>query len=192
MLATVIRGREDDPPPALPRPNFQDLDFVTDIPPPGTLSQAAGPQGPSIRILAQFTRDLSFENPNAPDSLRQTAEPPQIDLNVEMNAKGRADGLYEVDLKLAAKASRQSDTVFQIELLYGGLFDLQGFPEDQLELVLLIECPRFLFPFARRIISDMTAEGGYPPFLLEPIDFAAVYAAQRARGGGLQPPIGHA
>ena len=170
---------------------------MTDFPPPNpnALGQngPGGPQGPMIRILAQFTRDLSFENPNAPDSLRQAAEPPQIDLNVEMNAKGRADGLYEVDLKLGAKATRQSEAVFQIELLYGGLFDLQGFPEDQLELVLLIECPRFLFPFARRIISDMTAEGGYPPFLLEPIDFAAVYAAQRAQGGGgMQPAVGNA
>ena len=137
-----------------------------------------------MRILAQFTRDLSFENPNAPDSLRQTGEAPAIDLGVEMNAKGRPDGLYEVDLKLTAKATRGADAVFQVELLYGGLFELQGFPQDQLELVLMIECPRFLFPFARRIISDMTAEGGYPPFHLEPIDFAAVYAAQRAQAGG--------
>ena len=172
---------------------------MTDIPPPGMPPQGAGPQGPEgqgpmIRILAQFTRDLSFENPNAPESLRQAAEPPQIDLNVEMNARPRPDGLYEVDLKLNARAQRQGQPVFQIELVYGGLFDLQGFPEDQLELVLLIECPRFLFPFARRIISDMTAEGGYPPFLLEPIDFSAVYAAQRAQGGGgvLQPPVGNA
>ena len=111
-----------------------------------------------------------------------------------MNAKGRPDGLYEVDLKLNARATRQEQPVFQIELVYGGLFELQGFPEDQLELVLLIECPRFLFPFARRIISDMTAEGGYPPFLLEPIDFAAVYAAQRAQASGamLQAPVGNA
>ena len=159
---------------------------MTDISSPGQPFQAAGqpPQGPMIRILAQFTRDLSFENPNAPESLRQGVEPPQIDLNVEMNARPRPDGLYEVDLKLNAKAARQGQPVFQIELVYGGLFELQGFPEEQLELVLLIECPRFLFPLARRIISDMTAEGGYPPFLLEPIDFAAVYAAQRAQGGG--------
>jgi preprotein translocase subunit SecB len=172
---------------------------VTDIPPPGQPPFGADPQGqpfqgPMIRILAQFTRDLSFENPNAPESLRQGVEPPQIDLNVEMNARPRPDGLYEVDLKLNSKATRQGQSVFQIELVYGGLFELQGFPEDQLELVLLIECPRFLFPFARRIISDMTAEGGYPPFLLEPIDFAAVYAAQRAQAQGsvLQPPIGNA
>ena len=166
---------------------------VTDIPPPTPNALGpngpGGPQGPMIRILAQFTRDLSFENPNAPDSLRQGAEPPAIDMGVEMNAKGRPDGYYEVDLKLNAKAARGGETVFQIELVYGGLFELQGFPEDQLELVLLIECPRFLFPYARRIISDMTAEGGYPPFHLEPIDFGAVYAAQRAQAG---QPVGNA
>ena len=172
---------------------------MTDIPPPsgpfplGGGPQGAGLQGPMMRILAQFTRDLSFESPNAPESLRQGAEPPQIELGVEMNAKGRPDGLYEVDLKLNAKAARQGETVFQVELLYGGLFELQGFPEEQLELVLLIECPRLLFPFARRIIADMTGEGGYPPFLLEPIDFAAVYAAQRGQGqGSLQAPVGNA
>ena len=170
---------------------------MTDTPPASdpTASLQGGTQ-PTFRIVAQFTRDLSFENPNAPDSLRQAAAQPQIDLGVEMNARGRPDGLYEVDLKLSAKATRNNnETVFQIELLYGGLFELKGFPEDQLEFVLLIECPRYLFPFARRIISDMTAEGGYPPFHLEPIDFAAVYAAQRAQGqgqAGLNPPIGNA
>jgi preprotein translocase subunit SecB len=146
---------------------------------------------PQIRILAQFIRDLSFENPHAPDSLRMADNQPNIDLGVEMNARGRSDGLYEVDLKLTGRAVRDTTTVFQIELLYGGLFELAGFPEDQLELVLLIECPRFLFPFARRIISDMTAEGGFPPFNLDPIDFAAVYAA-RAQAGALQPPMGNA
>jgi preprotein translocase subunit SecB len=111
-----------------------------------------------------------------------------------MNARGRSDGFYEVDLKLTARAVRSDATVFQIELLYGGLFELKGFAEDQLELILLIECPRFLFPFARRIVSDMTAEGGFPPLHLEPIDFAAVYATQRAQAGAatMAPPIGNA
>ncbi|WP_158916463.1 protein-export chaperone SecB [Caulobacter sp. S45] len=162
---------------------------MTDTPP---MPAPDGPQ-PQIRILAQFIRDLSFENPNAPDSLRATETPPNIDLGVEMNAKGRPDGFYEVDLKLTARALRADATVFQIELLYGGLFELNGFAEDQLELVLLIECPRFLFPFARRIVSDMTAEGGFPPLHLEPIDFGAVYAAQRAQAGALsEPTVGNA
>ena len=84
-------------------------------------------------------------------------------------------------LKLSATASRDDKAVFQVELLYGGLFEITGVPQEHLEPVLLIECPRFLFPFARRIIADATAEGGFPPFLLEPIDFSAVYAAQQAQ-----------
>ncbi len=159
--------------------------------PPGFAPPDAAREGAAqqIRILAQFIRDLSFENPRAPDSLRMGQNQPNIDLGVEMNARGRPDGYFEVDLKLTAKAVRDEETVFQLELLYGGLFELTGFTEEQLELVLLIECPRFMFPYARRVISDMTAEGGFPPFHLEPIDFAAVYAA---RGGGMPPPVGNA
>lgn len=150
---------------------------MTDIPAGEGAPQAGGP---GIRILAQFIRDLSFENPRAPDSLRPGGQP-QIDMQVEMNARGRPDGLFEVDLKLGASAAREDQVNFQVELLYGGLFELSGIPDDQLEPVLLIECPRFLFPFARRIIADLTSEGGFPPFLIEPIDFAGVYAAQRAQ-----------
>lgn len=141
---------------------------------------------PQIRIMAQFIRDLSFENPRAPDSLRAAQGQPSIDMQVEMNARGRQDGLFEVDLKLGASATREDAVNFQIELLYGGLFELNGVPENQLELALLVECPRYLFPFARRIIADMTSEGGFPPFLIEPIDFAGVYAAQRAQAEGAQ------
>ena len=147
---------------------------MTDLEP-----SAAAPTPPQIRIVAQFTRDLSFENPRAPDSLRATAQP-QIELGVEMSARGRPDGLFEVDLKLNATAQVESQPAFQVELVYGGVFQIDGVPEEHLEPVLLIECPRFLFPFASRIIADATADGGFPPFMLEPIDFAAVYAAQRA------------
>jgi len=137
---------------------------------------------PQIRIMAQFIRDLSFENPRAPESLRALAgQQPSIDMQVEMNARGRPDGLFEVDLKLGASATRENEVNFHIELLYGGLFELTGIPEEQLDIALLVECPRYLFPFARRVIADMTAEGGFPPFLIEPIDFAGVYAAQRAQ-----------
>ena len=136
---------------------------------------------PGIRILAQFIRDLSFESPRAPNSLRGQASPPQIELGVEMNARSRTDGLYESDLKLTVSAHNSGETVFQIELLYGGLFQLNGIPEADIEPILLIECPRFLFPFARRLIGDLTAEGGFPPFMLDPIDFAAVYQARKAQ-----------
>ena len=151
-----------------------------------------GPPGaPQIRILAQFIRDLSFENPRAPDSLRAPAgAQPSIDMQVEMNARGRQDGLFEVDLKLGASATSGEAVNFQVELLYGGLFELAGIPEESLEVALLVECPRYLFPFARRIISDMTAEGGFPPFLIDPIDFAGVYAQQKA--AGTQETVGRA
>lgn len=156
--------------------------------------QAAAPEqaaeGPGIRILAQFIKDLSFENPRAPDALRATQAQPQIDLGVEMNARGRDDGLFEVELKLSARATREDGPLFVVELVYGGIFQIGGVPAEEIEPVLLIECPRYLFPFARRIISDVTAEGGFPPFLLDPIDFAGVYAARKA--GADDQQVGHA
>lgn len=142
-----------------------------------------------IRILAQFIRDLSFENPRAPDVLRQ-AERPQLDMNVEMNARGRVDGLFEVDLKLSCKAMQENTPVFQVELVYGGLFGIEGVPEAEIEPVLLIECPRYLFPFARRIISDMTTEGGFPPFMIDPLDFGAIYAQRQMTAN--TPAVGQA
>ncbi|MGV9006917.1 MAG: protein-export chaperone SecB [Brevundimonas sp.] len=145
----------------------------------GNGAQTSAP-GPGFRILAQYVRDLSFENPRAPDSLRVDGKP-AIDLGVEMNAQGRADGLFEVDLKLSIKASTEALPVFHVELLYGGLFALQGVAEADIEPLLLTECPRYLFPFAREIIARATADGGfYPPFMMDPIDFGAIYAARKA------------
>jgi preprotein translocase subunit SecB len=159
---------------------------MTDVA-PGALPTQNGSDEPAargIRVLAQFIRDLSFENPRAPDSLHSSQAQPQIDMGVEMSAAGRIDGLFEVDLKLTAKAQRENETVFAIELVYGGLFAVNGVAEEDLEPVLLIECPRFLFPFARRLIADLSTEGGFPPFLLDPLDFAAIYAARKAAGAG--------
>lgn len=164
---------------------------MTDAAPPADANTgapadaAAAPQGPGFRIVAQYVKDLSFENPKAPDSLRVDGRP-SIDMGVEMNAQGRPDGLFEVDLRLTIKATTDAMTVFNVELLYGGLFALQGVPEQDIEPLLLIECPRYLFPFAREIISGATADGGfYPPFMLDPIDFAGIYVARQqsiARG----------
>jgi preprotein translocase subunit SecB len=152
------------------------------MPPPG-----ADQNQPGIRILAQYIRDLSFESPHAPESLRAGPQPPQVDLGVELNARGRPDGFFEVELKLNARAARESEAVFHLELLYAGLFQIVGVADQDMEPVLMVECPRFLFPFARRIIADLTAEGGFPPFMLEPLDFAGIYA-QRKASGDLQPP----
>ena len=147
-------------------------------------------QGPGIRVLAQFVRDLSFESPRVPDSLHASLAQPTIDLGVEMNARGRPDALFEVDLKLTASATRDGEAVFHIELVYGGLFGISGVEEADIEPVLLIECPRFLFPFARRLIADLSIEGGFPPFLLDPLDFASIYAQRKA--AEQQTPVGNA
>ncbi len=168
---------------------------MTDLPPqggppsafPGGPDAAAGP--PGVRVLTQYIRDLSFENPLAPDSLRGATQP-QIELGVELNARGRPDGFFDVEMKLSARAMRENDAVFHVELVYGGLFQIVGVSEQDLEPVLMIECPRFLFPFARRIIADVTGEGGFPPFMLEPLDFAGIYASRRAAAQG--QPIGQA
>ena len=150
----------------------------------GAAPAAEESQRCGITINAQYIKDLSFENPLAPDSLRAGPAQPQIDLGVELNARARPDGFFDVELKLNARAQRENDPVFHIELVYAGLFQIVGVPEAEMEPVLMIECPRFLFPFARRIIADLTGEGGFPPFLLAPIDFASVYASRRAAAQG--------
>ena len=137
-------------------------DTSIETPSPGGNGADAAIQ-PGIRILAQFIRDLSFENPHAPESLRGGVAQPQMDIGVELNAKGRDDGLFEVELKLNARAARESETVFHIELVYAGLFQIVGVAREDIEPVLMIECPRYLFPFARRMVADLSAEGGFPP-----------------------------
>ena len=152
---------------------------------------AAFDNGAGFRVLAQFVRDLSFENPRAPESLRMEGKP-EIDMGVEMNARGRADGLFEVDMHLSVKATVADGALFQIELVYGGLFQISGVPEEAMEPMLLVEAPRYLFPFARQIVAACTTDGGfYPPFLLEPIDFGAIYLS-RKQAGELQGDAGHA
>ncbi len=147
---------------------------------------------PNMQVLAQFTRDFSFENPRAPESLRMESRP-EVDLGVEMGAKGRTDGLFEVDLKLTVKATTPDGPMFAIELVYGGLFQLTNIPQEMMEPTLLVECPRYLFPFARRIIADATSDGGFvPPFFLEPIDFGSLYMQQKGNILAQQATAGQA
>jgi preprotein translocase subunit SecB len=167
---------------------------MTDVGPGDLAQPEAGGEQPGLRVLAQYIRDLSFENPKAPDSIRAVQAQPQMDIGVEMNARGRPDGLFEVDLKLTATAQQEGSAVFHCELVYGGLFQVSGFPQDDVEPILMIECPRLLFPFARSIIADLTTQSGFPPFLLDPLDFGGIYMAQKAQAQGLQQSteIGHA
>ncbi len=130
---------------------------------------------PSMHVLAQYLKDLSFENPNAPQSLQEPENAPQIDVAVNVNAKSLSETEYEVELQLEARAGEGEGTMFVAEVLYAGIFRLENIPEDTLHPVVLIECPRMLFPFARQILSEATRNGGFPPLLLDPIDFAALY-----------------
>lgn len=149
---------------------------------------------PQAGILAQYVKDLSFENPNAPASLQLQGQP-KIDINVNVNARAGEQDMYEVELKIDAIARAQDGDMvaFQVELLYGGLFRLTGAPQEAIEPFLIVEAPRILFPFARRVIADAVRDGGFPPLMLEPIDFAGLYLQQRE---GPQPeaeqPVGHA
>lgn len=160
------------------------------------LSQPAGnglDQMPQVRIVAQYIKDLSFENPNAPRSLQGDGQP-RIEVGINVNARKANDELYEVELKVTANASTDAGAaIFAVELLYGGLFALKNVPDEALEPFLVVEAPRLIFPFARRIIADATRDGGFAPLMLDPIDFASMYlarmqaqqAGQGADGGGI-------
>jgi preprotein translocase subunit SecB len=143
----------------------------------------AGAQGdanaPRVQIVAQYTKDLSFENPGAPGTITNR---PNIDLSVDLQAR-RMDGpLFEVELKLRINAKSQEDKpVFLLELVYAGLFQIVNVPDDVLQQVLLIEGPHMLFPYARRIISDAVRDGGMPPLMIEPIDFAGLFRSKQAQ-----------
>jgi preprotein translocase subunit SecB len=138
---------------------------------------------PQVAIITQYVKDLSFENPNAPASL-QTQGQPKIDVNVGVNARKAADNIYEVELKISARADTDGNATFMVELLYAGLFGLQNVPDEAVEPFCIIEGPRMLFPFARRIIADATRDGGFPPLMLDPIDFGALYFAQQQQQTG--------
>ena len=130
---------------------------------------------PIVQALAQYIKDLSFENPGAPQGLTQN---PQIEFGVDLQAR-QIDGTnYEVELKLRIHATVSEKQLFLLELAYAGLFRLENIPEDALQPLLMIQAPHLLFPFARRIVADVVRDGGMPPLMVEPIDFAALYQAR--------------
>ena len=136
--------------------------------------------GPSLNVLAQYVKDLSFENPNAPNSLAPQQTQPQISINVNVGAQPLSQTEFDVDLRLEAKATVGETVLFNVELVYAGLFRIQNVPEEHLHPFVLIECPRLLFPFARQILAEATRNGGFPPLMLDPIDFVALYQQNAA------------
>lgn len=163
---------------------------MTDAPSTPTDKQTTNQ--PQLRVLAQYVKDLSFENPGAPDTLRPGQPAPGIDLAIDVKARSLGEDNYEIVLVMNARASRKNENgedsiVFIAELSYGGLFQLANIPDSDREPFLLIECPRMLFPYARRILADATRDGNFPPLMLDPVDFASLYRQQIAKRAAAVP-----
>lgn len=162
--------------------------------PPNAAPEGLDPQNaPSMTVLAQYLKDLSFENPRAPGVYQSNAQP-KIDVNVDVQGRGLNANQYEIELSVSARAQRESgEAMFVVEASYAGVFEIVNVPREQLEMVMLVECPRLLFPFMRQIVADATRNGNFPPLMLEPIDFMGIYvanaqrrAAQGKQNGGVQ------
>ena len=143
----------------------------------GDAAAAQAAQAPLL-VNAQYIKDLSFELPNAPEILRRLNQQPQIQVNVNVQARNLGSDVYEVTLMLNAEAKLGEEPLFIVELEYAGVFTAKATDEDALKPLLLIEAPRLLFPFARAVISTLTREAGLPPMLIQPIDFVELYRRQ--------------
>lgn len=148
---------------------------------------------PQVGMIAQYVKDLSFENPNAP-AVYQTQAQPQIDVQFNISVQSGEGEVHEVAMKIEVRATADSNTVFAIELVYAGLFAARNVAADQLHPFLYAEAPRLMFPFARRIIADMTRDGNFAPLMLDPVDFAGMYMAQSQQANQLagSEPAGQA
>ena len=156
----------------------------------------AGPNGagdnrfqPQVSILAQYVKDLSVENPSAPQVYSWQVQP-TLDVQFNLNVQPSADNVHEVTLKFDISARSDNGTHFVVDLSYAGLFAIQNVPQEALSPFLLIEAPRLLFPFARQVISDAVSSTGFPPLMLDPIDFASAYMAQLEAAQQQQPQEG--
>ena len=148
----------------------------------GAAAGAANGQAPQLSILTQYIKDLSFESPGAPMSLQPRQKPPAINININVNANPISETDFDVTLTLNATANDPDDqkVLFNVELVYGGVFRVAGFPQEQRLAVVFIECPRILFPFARHIVADCTRNGGFPPLMIDPVDFARMFQRRLA------------
>src|SRR5690554_3399639 len=147
-------------------------------------------QAPAFGIAGQYVRDLSFENPNAPASLVPGTTNPASNVNINVQVKKQADDAYAVEIGLNVKTERDGKVLYAVELVYGGLFRTRNIPENQLGALLMVEAPRLIFPFARQVLAQTIQGGGFPPLMLEPVDFLALYrrnlaaAADKAKQDG--------
>lgn len=146
---------------------------------PATTEAQGQQQRPNVRVAAQFIRDLSFESPNVEKLLDGPGQNPNLQLQVNVSAKNMREGMYESVIELKAHATNSEGVIYDLELSYGGAFAVSNIPPNALEPFLLVNCPSILFPFLRRLVADITREGGFPPLFLDPIDFAALYMRRK-------------
>ena len=153
-----------------------------------TITGNGGPgEQPQLNVLAQYTKDFSFENPNAPHSLQAGAQQPSINIQINVNAAPLAETDIEVELKLEGKAESSGEVLFAFELVYAGVFRIRNIPQENVHPTVMIECPRLLFPFAREIIAAAVRNGGYPPLMLDPVDFVGLYRQKMGEVAPQQP-----
>ena len=148
-------------------------------PPPAAAPNQA--QLPQLNVLGQYVKDFSFENPNAPRSLAPNQEQPQLNIQINVGVGQLAATDYEVTLKLEGKAESQGTVLFAFDLTFCGMFRIQNVPQEHVQPMVMIECPRLLFPFAREIVATAVRNGGFPPLLLDPVDFVSLYQQRAAQ-----------
>lgn len=160
---------------------------------PNGASPAAGTatagQEAQVRILGQFIKDLSFENPSVGRVPVEPSEQPNLRVEVNVNAQNVAPNIYESVIELKAHCSVKAGILYDLELQYGAVLQIENVPEQALEPFLLINCPALTFPFVRRLVADITREGGFPPLLLDPIDFGNLYVQRRQQAGQSAAPV---
>jgi preprotein translocase subunit SecB len=147
---------------------------------PSPQPQAQPQTAPSINVLAQYVKDFSFENPHAPKSLQNQVQP-QINIQINVSVGQVSSNEYEVILKLEGKAESSGTVLFAFDLTYAGVFRLLNVPQEHIQPIVMIECPRLLFPFAREMVATAVRNGGFPPLLLDPVDFVALYQQRMAQ-----------
>src|SRR5215475_1517830 len=140
-----------------------------------------------LSVLGQYIKDFSFENPNAPRSLAPTQTQPAINIQINVAVQQLAETDYEISLKLEGKAESAGTLLFAFDLTFAGVFRVQNVPQQTLQPLIMIECPRLLFPFAREIVATSVRNGGFPPLLLDPVDFVALYQQRAAQTQAAQP-----
>lgn len=133
----------------------------------------------NIKVISQYIKDLSFETPHSPDIFLTNQGKPDIELSIDIDAKKISDEIYEVILKISANATTKDKKIFLCEVSYAGLFALQNIEAEMIEQILLIYCPNLLFPFIRRLIANLTSDSGFPPLMIDPIDFTDLYSKRR-------------